>query len=281
MTFVSSAVLYTAALTLGALGAGFLGPGWALALSLEGVMLLGGLAGALASHLPVALSLLIAGAAGLGYALLLVFPASRLSNDRVISAVALCGLAAALAMIAARLLGGVSYTRKAYALLLGGENVTVFLPVGIGLALCGWFCLCHTRWGLGLRVCARDNAAAGRAGLPVGRARLAGAAVFGFLGGVAGLAALIALGGGWQLKWGVGGMGLLSLCALRAGKRKPLPVLVLSLLLGLARAGADWAVQTDLGAPQALWPALCFLLAAVLLRLGGSKKTRGSEDENV
>ena len=254
---------------MGALGASFLGPGWAFAFSLEGVMLLGGLMGALSSHLPAALSLLIAGGAGAAFALLLVFPACRLRNDRVFSSLALCSLSAALAMMAARLLGGVSYSRKAYALLVNGENVTVFLPAALGLALAGWLFLYRTRWGTRLRLCVMNAGAAKRSGVRVGGVQCLGAALFGFLGGIGGLAALIALGDGWQLKNGVGGMGLMALAAMIAGKRRPLPVIFSCLILGLARAAAHLASQMDLGAPDALWPAFCFFMAMLLPALAG------------
>ena len=63
MSFIPSLLLNFSALLLGALGALAAGSGGALAFALEGMMLTGGLAGALSSHLPAVLSMLIAGIA--------------------------------------------------------------------------------------------------------------------------------------------------------------------------------------------------------------------------
>ena len=266
MTFATSAFLTVSALVLGGLGALFAGQCGMLAFALEGVMLLGGLAGTLFSHGPLWLCLLIAGGVGAAYALLIFLPA-RFRGDGVFSGVALGGLATALAMLAARWLGGVSYSRRAFQLLVNGENVTVFLPLSLCALLLAWLLLYHTRLGAGLRLCGQDLEYARRQGVRARGMQCLSAVIFGFLGGLGGLAALIALGAGWQLKWGVGGMGLLCLAAAKTGKWKPLPLALAAALLGLFRAGAEELLRLGFGVPDGALRLAPFLLALLLLAL--------------
>ncbi len=281
MTFATTAALCSSALLLGASGALTAEKGGVPAWSIEGVMLAGGLAGTLSSRLPLPLCLLLAGGAGLVYALLFSCPPGR-KGCAAFSGLAAGAAAAALAMILARLLGGVSYSRKPFALLVSGENATVFLPLALTLAPGAALLMYRSGWGLRLRLCGMDGEAALRSGIRVRGMRLMGISVYGFLAGLGGLAALISQGAGWQLKWGAGGMGLLSLAAVRGGKHRLPLVLLWSLLLGIAQAGAEAAAQMDLGAPDALWKALPFALALILAAGSGEEKANTrTEEESI
>jgi simple sugar transport system permease protein len=206
MTFAASLSLFFAALLLGALAASAAGRGGRTFYALEGVTLAGGLTGVLFSHEPLWVSLLAAGGAGAAAALLWGLLLLRRRGNMALAGLAFNGFAAAGAAIAARLVGGVSYTRKGYWLEIAGENVTVFLPVALGIMLILWLLLFHTRWGLRLRLCGQ-SAAPERFGVRVRWTRGFALAFSGFLGGVGGLSALLFLGGGWRMAWGGSGLG--------------------------------------------------------------------------
>ena len=266
MTFTASLSLFGAALLLGAIAACAAGRGGMTLFALEGVMLAGGLTGVLLSHEPAWLSLLAAGGAGAAAALLWGLLLLRRVQRQVLAGAAFNGFAAAAAMIAAQLIGGVSYTRKGYWLELYGENVTVFLPVAFALALIAWLLLFHSRWGLRLRICGQ-SAALERFGLRVRWTRGLCLVFSGFLGGIGGLSALLSFGGGWRMAWGVGGLGYTALAIAWAGKYGPFRALGAVLLLTLVRGAAEW-----FGAPESVLYLLPVLTALILLALAGRKR---------
>ena len=266
MTFAASLSLLGAALLLGALAAAVAGQVGMPLFALEGVMLAGGFTGVLFSHEPVWLSLLAAGGAGAAAALLWGLLLLRRRQNLALAGVAFNGFSAAAAMIAAQLIGGVSYARKGYWLEIAGENVTVFLPVALGMTLIVWLLLFHTRWGLRLRFCGQ-SAAPERMGVRVRAVRFFGLLLAGFLGGVGGLSALLSLGAGWRMAWGVGGLGYAALAIAWAGKYGPFRILGLAALLTLIYGGAAW-----LGAPGSALHALPILAALTLLTIAGRKR---------
>lgn len=272
MNFVTSFILYCSALLLGALGSCAVGSGVAAAFALEGVMLAGGMAGLLCSHYPVWVCLPVSGCVGAIFTLLAGAAAAKPKETQIFSGAALCGLAAALAATVSRMAGGVSYSRRTFRLEISGENATVFLPLTVLLFFAFWLFMFHTRWGLRLRLCRENAVSARNAGVRTGVARLFGALLCGFLGGVGGTAALIALGGGWRPMWGVGGVGFLALAAARLGRSRPFHILPSTLLLAFTLACADsWRIKA-LGVPEG-WPRLLpFALALALLAVQSGRK---------
>lgn len=263
VTFAASLSLHFSALLLGALAGMTAGQGGMLLFALEGVMLAGGLTGVLLSHGPAAVSLLAAGGAGAAAALLWGALLLRRRGNPVLAGLAFNGFAAAAAMIAARLVGGVSYARKGYWLTIAGENVTVFLPAALGLFLIVWLLLFHTRWGLRLRFCGR-SAAPESLGVRARAVRFFGLMLAGFLGGIAGLSALLSLGAGWRMAWGVGGLGYAALAVSLAGKYGPFRIFASVLFLTALSGGALW-----LGAPESVQRILPVLAALLLLTAAG------------
>ena len=272
MTFAASLSLHGAALLLGALAAAAAGCGGVAFYALEGVMLAGGLTGVLFSHAPVWVSLLASGAGGAAAAVLSGALPARGKGPQPLAGFAFNGLASALAMIAARLLGGVSYSRKGYWLEIAGENVTVFLPVALSMTLILWLLLFHTRWGLRLRLCGQ-SAAPERMGVRVRAMRFLSFLLAGFIGGMGGLSALLSLGAGWRMAWGVGGLGYAALVIAWAGKYGPFRILAASALFTLIYGGAAW-----LGAPESALHALPILTALALLTIAAWKRPRETDN---
>ncbi len=271
MTFTASLALFGSALLLGALAASAAGCGGMMFFALEGVMLCGGLAGVLFSHEPVWVSLLAAGGAGAAAALLWSLPLLKRKKNPALTGLAFNGFAAAGAMIAAQLMGGVSYTRKGYWLELYGENVTVFLPLALALVLIVWLLLYHTPWGLRLRLCGQ-SAAPERMGVRVRWTRGLSLVFSGFIGGVGGLSALLSLGGGWRMAWGVGGLGYVALAIAWVGKCGPFRCFAAVLLLTLIRSAAAWV-----GAPESALQILPILFALILFAAAGRKRPAGTD----
>lgn len=266
MTFAASLSLFFAALLLGVLAASVAGRGGRTLYALEGVMLTGGLTGVLLSHEPAGVSLLAAGGAGAAAAMLWGLPLLRRRRNQALAGFAFNGFAAAGAMIAAQVIGGISYTRKGYWMEIVGENVTVFLPVALGMLLAVWLLVHHTRFGLRLRLCGQSPAPE-RLGVHAWAVRGFALLLAGFLGGMGGLSALLSLGGGWRMAWGVGGLGYAALALAWAGKYGPFRVLGLTLLLTLLYGGAAW-----FGAPESALTALPVLGALILLAIAGRKR---------
>ena len=263
MSLGGTFLLCAAALALGALGAAFSSRGGVtIGFALEGIMLLGGMLGLVFSGVSWGAALLAAGLGGMALAALLSALLIHGKGDPVIGGIALTFLAAALAMVLARMLGGVSYNRKAFEWTLNGQPISVFLPVLLFAAPAAWLILYHTKFGLRLRLCGEDGQAAENAGVRIRLTRWVGVLTGGFLAGIAGAAALIALGGGWTLKQGVGGMGLIAAAALVLGQGKPFRVLLSALLFAAVQTGALMAVE--------YWPMVppeAFRLAPLLLAL--------------
>lgn len=271
MTFTASLSLFGAALLLGAMAACAAGRGGVTLFALEGMMLSGGLTGVLFSHESAWISLLAAGGAGAAAALLWGFFLLRRRQNQVLAGMAFNGLAAAAAMAAAQLMGGVSYARKGYWLELFGENVTVFLPAAFALTLIAWLLLFHTRWGLRLRLCGQ-SAAPERFGARVRWTRGLSLVFSGFLGGIGGLSALLSLGAGWRMAWGVGGLGYAALAIAWAGNYGPFRTLAAVVLLVLIRGGAAW-----FGVPESVLCILPILTALILLAVAGRKRPKDPE----
>ena len=273
MNFLQSFSLYAAALALGALGALYAGNGGIRHFGLEGVMLAGGLAGVLSSSLPTGVPLAIAGAAGAAYSLILGFALIRRGNQYA-AGLAVNGMAAAIAMIAARLTGGFRYSRKAFLLTFDGGTVSVFLPAALILLLAGWLLLYHTRWGLRLRACGEAPEAAENLGASVSGLRLSGMILSGFFAGIGGAACLVALGGGWSVESGLGGAGFLALAAAALGGWKPFRVVFAALVFALLRAGLDQAAEA--GWMSADLACMLSYLASAFLLIFTSRKKLGS-----
>ena len=275
MTFAASLSLFGAALLLGALAAAVAGRGGMKCYALEGVMLCGGLVGVLLSHEPAGVSLLAAGGAGMAAALLWGMPLLRRRRNQALAGLAFNGFAAAGTMIAAQLIGGVSYTRKSYWLEIAGENVTVFLPAALGALLIVWLLVHHTRFGLRLRLCGQSGAPE-RMGVRTRWTQGLGLAFSGLLGGIGGLSALLSLGAGWRMAWGVGGLGYAALVLAFAGKYGPFRIFGSVLLLTLLRAGAE-----GLGAPESVLFGLPILASLILLAMAGRKRTPAEQREDL
>jgi general nucleoside transport system permease protein len=128
-----------------------------------------------------------------------------------------------------------------FVLFLGRQSVLVPVALILGLAMLGFF---HkTTWGLRLRACGENPAAAEAAGVGVIKTRFIAVCVSGALAGLGG--AYLAIGELSQFVEGITqGRGYLAIAALILGRWRPFGVLWATLVFGLSQAASEWlAVQ--------------------------------------
>lgn len=136
----------------------------------------------------------------------------------------------------------------------------------MGVAVAGWF-LFRTWWGLALRATGESVEAAGAAGVPVSRVRLAAILAGGSMGGLAGATLVLAQVGTFAENM-TAGRGFIAIAIVVLGRWHPLGVLLASLLFGAAGALQFVLQATGLGVPYQAALALPYGLA--LLALAGA-----------
>ena len=163
-------------------------------------------------------------------------------------------------------LAGVPVLGRAYAIVLGGQASLAYLAFAL-VPASAWV-LGRTRFGLRLRACGENPAAADAAGIPIARMRYAGVMIASVLCGIGGTYIAIAQGAGFGRDM-VAGRGFIGLAALILGGWRPWPVLLACLLFGGLDAAAirmQGVVLPGLGAfPVQAVQALPYVLTVVLL----------------
>ena len=245
LLLIKYTLLYGIVLMLVALGGMFSEHSGIINIALEGIMVIGGVAGVLTltmlpAEMPVFLvvliSVLVAALAGMVYSLLLAFASINLKADQTIGGTALNLLATAIAVVLAKNFSDsgsakLNYTNRPFLFSIGGLELSIFVPLGIILLIISYVVLYKTRFGLRLRACGEHPQAADSVGINVYKMRYAGVMISGFLGGIGGLAYTVAAGSGFNSD--VGGYGFLALAVMIFGNWKPLPILGASLFFAL------------------------------------------------
>ncbi len=299
LLLVKFTFLYSVVLMLVALGGMFSERSGIINIALEGIMVIGGLAGVLAAKflsfspaVNIILSILIAGGAGLIYALLLGFASINLKADQTIGGTALNILATAIAMVVAKRVAGgnsaqLDFSNLPYLFSIGGSGgleMSVFIPVGVVLLLIAWFILYKTRLGLRLRSCGEHPQAADSVGINVYRMRYTGVMISGFLGGIGGMAYIVPAISKWNFEQGVTGMGFLALAVMIFGQWKPFRIALAAVFFSLFRAMANIAdsfpVLQDLHWPKEIYNMMPFIASMVVLALT-SRKSRAPKAEGI
>ena len=281
-------LLYTAALMLAALGGMFSERSGIINIALEGIMVIGGLAGVIAIRMmPEGASVLMivsgsvtaAALAGMIYAALLAFASINLKADQIIGGTALNMLATALAVVIAKgVSGGASakldYANRAFTVEFGELVVSAFLFIGIAMLILSHIVLYKTRLGLRLRACGEHPQAAAGAGIGVYGMRYLGVLISGALGGIGGMAYIVPSVSGWNFEAGVSGAGFLALAVMVFGQWKPLRIFFAAMVFALFKSLADIAGSTalaSLGWTQNTYNMIPFIASLMILAFAGSK----------
>ena len=253
LLLIKYTLLYGIVLMLVALGGMFSEHSGIINIALEGIMVIGGVAGvltltmlpaSLSPFLVVLISILVAALAGVIYSLLLAFASINLKADQTIGGTALNLLATAIAVVISKYFSEsgsakLNYSNKPFLFSIGGLELSIFVPLGIALLIISYIVLYKTRFGLRLRACGEHPQAADSVGINVYKMRYAGVLISGFLGGVGGLAYTVAAGSGFNSD--VGGYGFLALAVMIFGNWKPFPILASSLFFALFKVIAAYS----------------------------------------
>ena len=300
-------LLYASVLALVALGGMFSERSGIINIALEGIMVVGGLAGVVAVNvfnaagipvvLGVLLTILIAGLAGMLYSSLLAFSAVNLKADQTIGGTALNLLATALAVVIAKRINGtdspkISYNSTTNQVLnnldfsfqVGPLTLNWFIIIAVIALAAAWFVLYRTRFGMRLMACGEHPQAADSVGINVYKMRWYGVLISGLLGGIGGMAYIVPAVGDWNFEIGVAGMGFLALAVMIFGQWKPAGIAAAALFFAVFRAMANIfdsiAFLNALNWPKEIYNMMPFLASMIVLAFT-SKKSRAPKAEGI
>ena len=296
LLLIKYTLLYGIVLMLVALGGMFSEHSGVINIALEGIMVVGGLAGVLvtaslpttmAPALIVLAAVVAAAVCGMLYSLLLAFASINLKADQTIGGTALNMLATAIAMILAKNFNGstskISYTNKPFLFSIGGLELSIFIPLGIVLLVVSYIVMYKTRFGLRLRACGEHPQAADSVGINVYRMRYAGVLISGFLGGVGGLAYVIPSVQTWNFEVGVAGTGFLALAVMIFGQWKPFNIFGAAMFFAVFKSLAniaDSTVLAQLGWSSNIYNMMPFIASMVILAFT-SKNSQAPKAEGI
>ena len=297
-------LLYAVVLMLVALGGMFSERSGVINIALEGIMVIGGLAGVfvlslLGDKMPapllVAVSILVSALAGIIYSLLLGFSAITLKADQTIGGTALNMLATAIAIVIVKAFNNsaatgngaasakLTYSNAAFIYKIGPFTINIFLIIGILLLICSYVFLFRTKWGLRLRSCGEHPQAADSVGINVYQWRYIGVAISGALGGIGGFAYIVPSVTTWNFEVGVAGAGFLALAVMIFGQWKPFNIAAAAVFFAVFRSLAnisDSTVLANLGLSKNIYSMMPFITSMIILAFT-SKNSKAPKAEGI
>ena len=310
-------LLYTVVLMMVALGGMFSERSGIINIALEGIMVIGGVAGvltltmlpaSLSPFLVVLISILVAALAGVIYSLLLAFASINLKADQTIGGTALNLMAPALVLFFIRIIANQNTLQ-----MLTGDAASWFMikksTLGIDkntdlgffgetfvnkVYLATYVCillflilsilLYKTRFGLRLRACGENPQAADSLGINVYKMRYIGVLISGVLGGIGGMAYIIPSVSSWNFEVGVSGAGFLALAVMIFGQWKPFRIFLAAVFFALFKSLANIASSipflAELGWTQNMYNMIPFIASMIILAFT-SKKSRAPKAEGI
>lgn len=274
---IGATIAFAAPLLIVALGGMFSERSGIINIALEGIMVIGALAGCLllrafdgwmlasgmsfgASYpqLATTIAVIFAGVFGMLYSMLLAFASVHLKADQTIGGTALNMLAPALALVISwQVQGhgntfiliptwtrlnvnavGLSELNKLIENLIF-KNLFITTPIILILFVLSYIVLYKTRLGLRLSACGEHPQAADSLGINVYKMRYIGVAISGFFAGIGGLAYSFAAGSGFLAT--VSGYGFLALAVMIFGNWKPVNILGASIFFALFKIISAYA----------------------------------------
>lgn len=260
-----SAIGYTIPLLIVALGALYCERSGVVNVGLEGLMIVGGFAGAFTifkiqeklpsadyGNLAIWIGLFVAVIVGVLFSLLHAFASINLKANQIISGTAINMIAGALTVFLARNITGSGNIRimKGFAKndvpilskipVIGDlffTNVYASTWLVLGILLISVFILYKTRFGLRLRACGENPQAADSAGINVYKMRYFGVMISGGFAALGGAIIIVTYSG--EFNGSVAGLGFLALAALIFGQWKPLGILAATMFFGFATTVAN------------------------------------------
>ena len=297
LLLIKYTLLYGIVLMLVALGGMFSEHSGIINIALEGIMVIGGVAGvltltmlpaSLSPFLVVLISILVAALAGVIYSLLLAFASINLKADQTIGGTALNLLATAIAVVLAKNFSDsgsakLNYTNAAFIYKIGPFTVNIFLFIGIILLICSYVFLFKTKWGLRLRACGEHPQAADSVGINVYQWRYTGVIISGALGGIGGFAYIVPSVTTWNFEVGVAGAGFLALAVMIFGQWKPFHIAGAAVFFAVFRSLAniaDSTVLSHLGLSKNIYNMMPFIASMIILAFT-SKNSQAPKAEGI
>lgn len=283
-------IIFASVLSLVALGGCFSEHSGVINLGLEGIMVMGALGGALAMNVfssignPFLMILVVCAAAilfGVIYSALLAVACINFNADQTLVGTAMNLLATSIAAVLVRAYNSslnasdVSTTlryvtpKKMFLLKFGDFEFNWMMLIAAVLLVVMYIVLYRTRFGLRLRACGENPQAANSVGIDVYKMRWAGVLISGLLGGLGGVAYVMAGVSEWKFEVGVAGFGFLSLAVMIFGQWKPHKIALAALLFGFFRALSN--VYTGIGflaalnLPATFYNMLPYIISLVVL----------------
>ncbi len=314
---IGATILFAVPLLLVALGGMFSERSGVINIALEGIMIIGALCSCLTlsildksglgtSHpqLSMLIAILVAGASGIIYSLLLAFASINLKADQTIGGTALNIMAPAFAIVLTWAVQGQGQTTiliptwtritqadfgieaaDSFFQNLIFKNFYLTTPLAFLILAAAWFILYKTKFGLRLWACGEHPQAADSVGINVYRMRYAGVIISGFLGGIGGLAFTVAAGSGFQST--VAGYGFLALAVMIFGNWKPLNILGASLFFALFKVIGSYSDSIPflpsfegVAASEYIYLMLPYIVTMIVL-VATSKKSRAPKAEGI
>ena len=260
LILIKYTLLYGIVLMLVALGGMFSEHSGIINIALEGIMVIGGVAGVitltmLPESLPafatVIIAVLAAAIAGMVYSLLLAFASINLKADQTIGGTALNLLATAVAVVISKNFSDsgsakLNYSNKPFLFSIGGLELSIFVPLGIALLIISYIVLYKTSFGLRLRACGEHPQAADSVGINVYKMRYAGVVISGAMGAIGGLAYIVPPVQTWNFEVGVAGAGFLAMAVMIFGQCKPFNICGAAMFFAVFKSLANIADSTFL-----------------------------------
>ena len=296
LLLIKYTLLYGIVLMLVALGGMFSEHSGIINIALEGIMVIGGVAGVLTltmlpAEMPVFLvvliSVLVAALAGMVYSLLLAFASINLKADQTIGARPDL-LATAIAVVLAKNFSDsgsakLNYTNRPFLFSIGGLELSIFVPLGIILLIISYVVLYKTRFGLRLRACGEHPQAADSVGINVYKMRYAGVVISGALGAIGGMAYIVPPVQTWNFEVGVAGAGFLAMAVMIFGQWKPFNIFGAAMFFAVFKSLANIADSTFLA--QLHWSSNIYnmmpFVASMIILAFTSKNSMAPKAEGI
>ena len=293
LLLIKYTLLYGIVLMLVALGGMFSEHSGIINIALEGIMVIGGVAGVLAltlmpasmpAWLVVVVSILAAAVAGMVYSLLLAFASINLKADQTIGGTALNLLATAVAVVLSESGSAkLNYSNRPFLFSIGGLEMSVFVPLGLVLLVVSFVVMYKTRFGLRLRACGEHPQAADSVGINVYKMRYAGVLISGALGAIGGMAYIVPPVQTWNFEVGVAGAGFLALAVMIFGQWKPFHIFGAAMFFAVFKSLANIADSTflaNLGWSSNIYNMMPFIASMIILAFT-SKNSMAPKAEGI
>ena len=290
---LSITLMYSAPLTLAAIGGVISERSGVVNIGIEGMMSIGALTGAVVGYFSHSawLGLLFAGLAGGALALLHAIASISFRADQTVSGIAINLIGPGLAMFLSRyFFDGASSTYPVpeklpklaiFSYLKGTPfanfNIDVSVVLALAVVVVTWFVLYKTKWGLRIRALGEHPAAVDTLGVPVYRSRYACVIMSGILAGIGGGTVTLAVISQFT-PTAISGQGFIALAAVIFGKWKPWGAYGACLLFGFSQALVIMLDGGVLRVPSTILAMIPYVLTILILIIfvGRSSAPRAS-----